>query len=145
MDSPVVIVSACLVGLRTRHDGKDALSEAALSALKGSVIVPVCPEQLGGISTPRPKAEIAEGDGRDVLSGSSRVMDENGRDVTANFIRGAEETLSIARLTGATAACLKERSPSCGVGSIKRDGVTVNGAGVTAALLEKNGVRVTGF
>lgn len=145
MDTPVIIVSACLVGLRTRHDGKDALSQAALSALEGSVIVPVCPEQLGGLPTPRPACEIPEGDGRDVLAGSSRVLDNTGADLTANFVRGAEETLKIARLIGATAAYLKEKSPSCGAISIKRGGQTIKGAGVTAALLEKNGLKVKGF
>lgn len=145
MDTPVVIVSACLVGLRTRHDGKDALSQAALSALEGSVIVPVCPEQLGGLPTPRPSCEIPEGDGRDVLTGSSRVLDNAGSDLTANFVRGAEEALKTARLAGATAAYLKEKSPSCGVKSIKRGGLTVKGAGVTTALLEKNGLKVRGF
>ncbi|MBI5588530.1 MAG: DUF523 domain-containing protein [Deltaproteobacteria bacterium] len=145
MDRPVVIVSACLVGLKTRYDGEDALSGPALSALKGTVPVPVCPEQLGGLSTPRPGCEITAGSGRDVLTGSSRVMDENGRDVTGNLLKGADEVLRIARLAGAKEAFLKENSPSCGVGSIKRGGTAIDGSGVTAALLEKSGIKVRGF
>ncbi len=144
MDSRVVIVSACLVGLKTRYNGEDALSETLVAALKDSVIVPVCPEQLGGLSTPRPASEITSGDGMDVLAGSSRVVDERGSDVTENLVKGAGETLKIARLAGATEAYLKERSPSCGVMTIKRGGVTVAGPGTTAALLKKNGLKVTG-
>lgn len=145
MDRPVVIVSACLVGLKTRYDGDDALSGPALSALKGSVAVPVCPEQLGGLSTPRPRCEITSGGGKEVLSGSSSVIDENGRDVTGNLLKGAQEVVRIARLAGAKEAFLKEKSPSCGVGSIKRGGTAIDGPGVTAALLERSGIKVRGF
>lgn len=144
MDTRTVIVSACLVGLKTRYNGEDAFSQAVLDALKDAVVVPVCPEQLGGLSTPRPACEITAGDGRDVLAGSSRVVDETGADVTENLIKGAGDTLKIARLAGADEAYLKERSPSCGVVSIKRGGVTVAGQGVTAALLKKNGITITG-
>ncbi len=144
MDPRVVIVSACLLGLKTRYNGEDALSETLVAALKDSVIVPVCPEQLGGLSTPRPACEITARDGSDVLAGSSRVVDERGSDVTENLIKGAVEALKIARLAGATEAYLKERSPSCGVMTIKRGGMTVAGQGTTAALLKKNGLKVTG-
>lgn len=144
MNCRVVIVSACLVGLKTRYNGEDAFSETLVAALKDSVIVPVCPEQLGGLSTPRPACEITAGDGADVLAGSSRVVDESGSDVTEDLIKGAMETLKIARLAAANEAYLKEKSPSCGVMKIKRGGVTVAGQGVTAALLKKNGLKVTG-
>jgi len=108
-------------------------------------MVPVCPEQLGGMNTPRPACEISGGDGHAVLSGSARVVDLNGTDMTEGFIRGAEETLKAAHLAGAQAAYLKENSPSCGVTMIKKGSRTESGYGVTAALLEKNSIKVTGF
>ena len=145
MDNSPVIVSACLLGLSTRYDGKDALNEEALSSLKGRPIVPVCPEQLGGLPTPRLKAAIDNGDGADVLSGLSRVMDEAGEDVTTKFIKGAKDTLKIALLTGAGEAYLKEKSPSCGSSIICRGDECVKGMGVTAALLVKEGIAVKGF
>lgn len=142
---PPVIVSACLVGLKTRHDGKDALNTEVLELLKGKPFIPVCPEQLGGLPTPRPRAEIREGDGFEVMARGSSVIDEYGKDVTPHFLKGASETLKAARLSGARTALLKEKSPSCGVKIIKRRGKTVKGAGVTAALLLKEGLKVKGF
>ncbi len=136
-DKPV-LVSACLLGLSTRYDGTDALDPGVLEAVKSRRVIPVCPEQLGGLSTPRPKAEIQGGDGRAVLAGKARVRDYNGADVTEKFIKGANEVLRIAKLTGATAMYSKERSPSCGVLSICR------GPGVAAALLMDAGLKVTG-
>lgn len=140
-----VIVSACLLGLKTRYDGRDALSTEAVSCLRGKTAIPVCPEQLGGLPTPRPKAGVQGGGGADVIEGGAEVMDENGSAVTANFLKGAQEVLKIARLTGARAAFLKEHSPSCGVSGISWHGETTEGPGVTAALLEKEGLRLKGF
>lgn len=140
-----VIVSACLLGLKTRYDGGDALSVEALKLLEGRSVVPVCPEQLGGLSTPRPRADITEGGGMEVLAGTSKVLDESGSDVTAQFIKGAKDVLEIARLTGASEAFLKENSPSCGIGTICRNGRRVPGIGVTAALLKKEGFAIKGF
>lgn len=143
-DKPI-LVSACLLGLKTRFDAGDAYSKDALASLEGRVIIPVCPEQLGGLPTPRPRAEIREGGGADVIEGRARVIDENGRDVTAAFMRGASEVLKVARLTGAAEAYLKEKSPSCGVESIKAGSNTIAGSGVTAALLERSGLTIKGF
>ncbi|MBI5454271.1 MAG: DUF523 domain-containing protein [Deltaproteobacteria bacterium] len=140
-----VIVSACLLGLKTRYDGGDALSAEALKELKGAIPIPVCPEVLGGLPTPRPRAEIGSGDGKDVLDGASSVIDENGGDCTALFLRGAEAVLEIARLTGAREAFLKEKSPSCGVTLISRKGADEKGLGVTTALLQKEGLETKGF
>ena len=145
MKTPPLIVSACLVGLDTRHDGRSSLCKAVLGLLKGHAFIPVCPEQLGGLPTPRPRAEIRECDGFEVMARGSSVIDENGGDVTGNFLKGASEVLRVARLAGATTALLKENSPSCGVSTIKRKGRTVKGPGVTAALLMKEGLRVKGF
>ncbi len=140
-----VVVSACLLGLKTRYDGGGALSPEAVNLLKGMLPVPACPEQFGGLSTPRPRAEITTGDGSDVLDGRSRVADENGRDVTGLFLRGAEAILSIARLSGAKKAYLKEKSPSCGVSIICRGSACIPGSGVAAALLKREGLEVKGF
>lgn len=140
-----VIVSACLLGLKTRYDGGDALSAEALKELDGAIPIPVCPEVLGGLPTPRPRAEIDNGDGTSVLDGTSKVTDENGRDRTASFIKGAEAVLEIARMTGARVAFLKEKSPSCGVTLISKKGASETGMGVTAALLQKEGLETKGF
>lgn len=142
---PPVIVSACLLGIQTRHDGGHARCEEALRRLAGRVAIPVCPEQLGGLPTPRPRASIQSGSGADVLAGRSHVTDSNGEDVTSRFIAGAQAVLQIARLTGATEAFLKEKSPSCGVTSIKRDDEVINGSGVTATMLKEAGIKVVGF
>ncbi|MCL4872718.1 DUF523 domain-containing protein [bacterium] len=140
-----VIVSACLLGLRTRYDGKDAYSIEAVTRLEGRAVIPVCPEQLGGLPTPRPASEIMDGDGTAVLAGAAKVIDEFGADVTLQFMKGAMDVLQIARITGSEEAFLKERSPSCGVGTICRDSICVNGTGVTAALLKREGLMVSGF
>lgn len=100
---------------------------------------------MGGLPTPRPRAELDCGSGADALKGEGRVMDERGIDVTENFVRGAQEVLKIARLSGAVEALLKEKSPSCGPTTVVRGGKTVAGEGVTAALLKTEGVAVKGF
>lgn len=145
MTEPPVIVSACLIGLNTRHDGKSALNEEILKLLAGRPFIPVCPEQLGGLGTPRTAAEIKGGDGKDVMEARARVIDDDGVDVTEQFLKGAEEVVKLARLTGAAEAYLKEKSPSCGVGAIYRKGALVNGRGVTAYALETIGISVKGF
>lgn len=136
------LVSACLIGVRCRYDGTDSFSKELVAALEGRPIVPVCPEQLGGLPTPRSAAEFQGGDGHDVLRGAARVVDREGRDITENFVRGARETLRIALMAGCEEAFLKARSPSCGVGEIYREGQLVPGDGVAAALLEQHGLRV---
>lgn len=140
-----VIVSACLLGLKTRYDGRDAFSLEAVSLLEGRPIVPVCPEQLGGLPTPRPPSEITGGDGDSVIDGASSVTDMAGSDLTLKFMKGAMDVLQIARLTGAAEAYLKDKSPSCGTSLICRDSKCISGMGVTAALLKREGMLVRGF
>ena len=139
------IVSACLAGVRCRYDG-DAKTDPRIEGLvRAGLALPVCPEQLGGLPTPRPPAEIQGGDGHDVLAGKARVINERGEDVTAAYIRGDRETLHLARLFGATEALLKGRSPSCGRDLIY-DGTFQrklrSGPGVTAACLQEAGIRL---
>ncbi|MHB0981165.1 MAG: 2-thiouracil desulfurase family protein [Thermoleophilia bacterium] len=139
---PPLLVSGCLVGLRTRFDGGHHRHEAVLDLAESFTLVPVCPEQLGGLGTPRPPAEIQAGCAAD---GGARVISRDGTDVSDEFRRGAESVLAVARIVGARAAVLKARSPSCGVGAIY-DGTftrTVRaGSGVTAGLLEREGLEV---
>lgn len=136
----ITLISACRLGIPCRYDGRASphrLDEETIEAL-GPSLVPVCPEQLGGLPTPRVPAEIQGGDGFDVLAGRARVVSRDGRDVTEHFVRGARQVLRITRITGATRMILQARSPSCGCRQIY-DGtfgdVLVEGVGVTAALL----------
>jgi len=143
--SDVVIVSACLLGLPTRYDGISAPSEEALSAIRDQILVPVCPEQLGGLSTPRSPYFLERGTGEDVLADRARVVNANGGDATENFLRGARTVVRIAELVGAREAWLKEKSPSCGVSWTTSTAGTAAGPGVATALLRSRGIRVHGF
>jgi uncharacterized protein YbbK (DUF523 family) len=141
MTEKTILCSACLLGVSCRYNAEAKTSEKALKLAEDHNVVLVCPEQLGGLPTPRPPSEIVH----DPESGAPRVIDRNGKDVTAEFVRGAEEVLRIARLTGAEEAVLKARSPSCGCGVVydgSFSGALVPGDGVTAALLKQNGLTV---
>ena len=137
-----MLVSACLLGVSCRYDGADRLCEA-VAALAGLYrLIPICPEQLGGLPTPRPPATINRGVGADVLDGEASLFDIDGRDVTGPFLRGAEQTLHIAGTVGAVAAVLKESSPSCGVRETNRRNRAVPGHGVTAERLRREGIPI---
>ena len=132
-----VLVSSCLLGINSRYDGSEQVDENILEVKDSYCLIPVCPEQLGGLETPRPPCEISEG----------KVINKDGRDVTLEFKKGAEETLKIAKMFGCEYAILKERSPSCGCGKIY-DGTfsskLIEGNGITADLLINNGIKVIG-
>lgn len=113
--------------------------------VQGLHVVPVCPEQLGGLATPRSPSEIVCGCGRDVIEGRSQVVATDGTDVTAQFLRGARAVAELAGLCGARRAILKEGSPSCGVSRIERAGERIEGEGVTTALLRRKEVEVEGI
>lgn len=138
----VLFVSACLVGVPCRYDGRDKRNHSINNLIRDSRVLFECPESLGGMPTPRLPSEITDGDGYDVLDGTSRVKNSEGGDVTEMFIRGARRTLEIIQKEGAAKAVLKSRSPSCGLSSIKRNGEEISGSGVTAALLKRNGIEV---
>jgi uncharacterized protein YbbK (DUF523 family) len=138
----VIIVSACLAGVACRYDGKGCPDEEVISLVETRRALPVCPEQLGGLPTPREPAEIQGGDGADVLEGKAIVLDRTGQDVSSNFAKGASEVLRLARLVGATEAIVKAESPSCGCGSISFRGKLVSGDGVTVSLLKQHGISV---
>ncbi len=124
------LVSACLIGLCTRYDAKIKTNSACLAFLQKHTYIPVCPEQLAGLATPRPAADIIGGDGFDVLDGKASVYTQDGQDVSQHFIHGAQQVLQIAKSQQVTAICLKARSPSCAV---------TGTMGVTAALLSRHG------
>ena len=135
---PIIMVSGCLLGISCRYDGKIINSPECRLELKrlGAIWIPFCPEQLGGLTTPRNAANIIRGDGHDVLDGAAKVITRSGEDVTKAFILGAEQVLTMAKQQATAAVFLKARSPSCGVGAR---------LGVTAALLVRNGFALKEF
>ncbi|MGY3334323.1 uncharacterized protein YbbK (DUF523 family) [Streptomyces filamentosus] len=140
-----VFVSACLRGVPCRFDGRHKASPEVEEALAGRTVVSFCPEVAGGLTTPRRPAELVGGDGHDVLDGTARVVEDTGRDVTAEFVEGARRALAAARHGGCTEALLMPRSPSCGRGTVYDGSFTgrpAAGDGVTAALLERHGIPV---
>ncbi|MCF3103213.1 DUF523 domain-containing protein [Streptomyces roseoverticillatus] len=140
-----ILVSACLRGVPCRFDGRHKASSEVNEALDGHDAVSFCPEVAGGLVTPRRPAELVGGDGHDVLDGAARVVEDTGRDVTAEFVDGARRALAAAQHAGCTEALLMPRSPSCGRGAVYDGSFTgelVPGDGVTAALLSRNGIAV---
>lgn len=137
-----VIVSACLLGLPTRYDAVALEGVSLPERFKGRTLIPVCPEQLGGLPTPRPPQEFRSGTGTDALEGRARVVNSQGADVTQSFIRASGAVCEIARALGATEALLKEGSPACGVTRVTVHGKKSTGMGVTAAALENLGLTL---
>ncbi len=141
----MIIVSACLAGKPCRYDGKAKPNDEIVALYERGEAVLVCPEEMGGLTTPRVPSEIAFGSGEDVLMGNARVIAKDGSDVTKEFMLGAQKTLYTAQSYGAKCAILKAKSPSCGCGMIYDgtfSGKLREGDGVTAALLKRNGVEV---
>jgi uncharacterized protein YbbK (DUF523 family) len=140
------LVSACLLGVNCNFEAKSYPTEQLIEEFKKGNLFPICPDVLGGLSVPRVPAEIQGGTGKDVIEGKAKVVNMQGEDVTDQFLKGAQEALRIAKVIGAKEALLTERSPSCGCGLIFdgsfKDKFIV-GDGVTAALLKKNGIKVT--
>jgi len=143
---PAVLVSACLCGVACNHEGRAARRDVRAELAGRFRVIPVCPEVVGGMTTPRVAAEIVGGTGDDVLAGTARVVDREGADVTAAYVRGATQAVDLARVAGVDRAVLKARSPSCGSTTVY-DGTFSRtqqpGAGVTAAALRAAGVVVT--
>ncbi len=140
-----ILVSACLLGVNCRYDGGNSRNENAIKHQQTDELVPVCPEEAGGLSTPRPAVEIVGGDGNDVLDGKARVMTADGQDKTMEVLKGAQHALEIAQSQGATSVIFKARSPSCGCGEVydgSFSGTLTSGDGVTTALLKRHGIDV---
>lgn len=135
----MILVSSCLLGKPCRYDGKSSRDEATIEYLKGKKYIEVCPEVLGGLNTPRDPAEIQ------IIDDEVRIINCKGIDVTKEFFKGAEEVLKIAKENNCTKAILKAKSPSCGCGKIydgSFSGKLIEGNGVTADLLIKEGIKV---
>ncbi|AYG00041.1 DUF523 domain-containing protein [Lactococcus allomyrinae] len=129
------LVSACLAGFPCRYDGKAKTDPEVVKLVKQGLAIPICPEQIGGLPTPRPAAELV----------GQRILSATGEDFTENFVRGAQETLRLAQEFGCTKAILKSGSPSCGFGQIYDgtfSGKMTAGMGITARLLWENGFEV---
>lgn len=131
-----ILVSACLLGCSCRYDGKSMPNEKVLGLSNDNILIPVCPEQMGGLSTPRNPSECQK---------DGRVLMNDGTDVTENYRRGAEMALTVAKLNDVDYAIMKAKSPSCGKGLIY-DGSfqkrLTEGNGITSDLLLKEGYKV---
>lgn len=141
----MILVSACLLGINCKYTGDNNKNYKVIDYLKDKQFIIVCPEQLGGLPTPREPSEIINMDGYAVLKGGTSVISNKSKNVTQNFVKGAEESLKIARIYKCKEAILKDGSPSCGVNYIYDgtfSGSKINGNGVTSALLKSNGIRV---
>lgn len=135
----MILISACLVGVNCKYDGGNNLNEKILELVKNGEAILVCPEQLGGLCTPRIPSEIS------IIDNNRHVIMKDGTDVTDNFEKGANEVLRLAKELNITKAILKSKSPSCGCGLIYDGTFTGNkiiGNGITAQLLMDNGIEV---
>lgn len=130
-----VLVSACLVGIKCRHNGKACINKKVISLIKKGKAISVCPEQLGGLPTPRPAVELVKG----------KALDKKGNNFTVQFNKGAQKVLAIAKLIGCKKAILKAKSPSCGNGLIYDgtfSGKLKKGDGILTSMLKKQGIKV---
>ena len=135
----MILVSACLIGLDCKYKGGNNLTPKILELMKTEDLVPVCAEQLGGFSTPRPPAEIR------IVDGKRKVFNINGEDVTEGFERGAKNILDLCLKLGMKKAILKSGSPSCGYGKVGDGtftGTKIEGNGILTQMLLDNGIEV---
>ena len=135
----MIFVSACLAGINCKYNGGNNYDERILKLVKEGKAIPVCPEQLGGLPTPRIPSEVKK------IDGKRYVFNTNGEDVTHNFVRGAEEVLALAKQLNIKKAVLKSRSPSCGKGKIYNGNFNkelTDDNGITAQILMDNGIDV---
>ncbi|MDR2977303.1 MAG: DUF523 domain-containing protein [Streptococcaceae bacterium] len=130
-----ILVSACLAGFPCRYDGSAKADIEVVDLVRDGRAIPICPEQLAGLPTPRAAAEII----------GEKVFTNTGEDITESFRRGAEETLKLARQFGCRRAMLKSKSPSCGFGKVydgSFSGKLIDGSGLTAKLLSESGIEI---
>ena len=130
-----ILVSACLLGTNCKYNGSNNKNDKVLEYIKDKEVIPICPEIMGGLPTPRTPSEIVD----------NKVLTKDGLDVTNNYLKGAEEVLYLAKLFNIKKAILKSKSPSCGKGKIY-DGTfnnkLIDGNGITTNLLINNGIEV---
>lgn len=135
----MILVSACLAGINCKYNGGNNYNEKVFNLVKEGKAIPVCAEQLGGLTTPRVAAEIC------YIDGKRHVLTKTGEDVTEQFEKGAQEILELVKKLNITKAILKSRSPSCGKGKVYDgtfSGKLIDGNGILAELLIENGIEV---
>ena len=135
----MILVSACLVGINCKYSGGNNYNKKVFDLVKEGKAIPICPEQLGGLNTPRKPVELK------VINGKRYAIDNEGNDLTENFERGALEVLNLAKNLNINKAILQPRSPSCGVNKIYSgnfDNKLVDGNGILTELLKQNGIDV---
>ncbi len=135
----MILVSACLVGINCKYSGGNNYNQKIFDLVKEGKAIPICPEQLGGLNTPRKPVELK------VINGKRYAIDNEGKNLTENFERGALEVLNLAKKLNIGKAILQPRSPSCGVNKIYSgnfDNKLVDGNGILAELLKQNGIDV---
>lgn len=135
----MILVSACLVGINCKYNGKNNYNEEIFNLVKEGKAIPVCAEQLGGLKTPRAPSEVR------IIDGKRYVINNKGEDVTLEFEKGAKEILELAKKLNIKKAILKSKSPSCGKDKIYSgnfDNNLVDGNGVLAEILLQNGIEV---
>lgn len=136
----MILVSACLAGYNCRYDGENCRNSKIAELVKNHNAIPVCPEVLGGLLTPRNPMEIVINDNKNIS-----VLDNKGNDLTEQMLKGAYECLKIAKLNKVSYAILKSNSPSCGYGQIYNGtftGILKEGNGITSQLLKDNGIEI---
>lgn len=139
------LISACLCGVNCKYNGLNNYNEICDKLFTSGKAILVCPEQLGGLPTPRIPSEII-GESSNILNNNNgSVIDKNGNDVTQQFVKGAKETLQIAKKLNIKKAILKDGSPSCGVNYIYNgnfNGSKIKGMGITAQLLKESSIDI---
>jgi len=142
----MILVSACLLGINCQYNCESDLTEKLLEFLKDKgEFIAICPEVLGGLPIPRDASAIVNGGEKDIDLKKVKVRSIKNKDVSNEFVKGAQRVLEIAKQNKVHLAILKAKSPSCGAGLIYDDTFTRNliaGDGITAAMLKKHGVKV---
>ena len=137
------LISACLCGVNCKYNGANNYNEKCNELFISGKAVLICPEQLGGLTTPRVPSEL-QGNAKDVIEGKGKVITKEGLDVTMEFIKGAKEVVEIAKKLPISAAILKEGSPSCGVNFVYDGSFNekkVKGRGITTEMLNEIGIK----
>lgn len=142
-----IMVSACLLGIKCTYNCEIRKNDEVIKLAKRKILIPFCPEQLGGMSTPRIGMSIVEGSGEAVLDYETKVMNEEYDDITSHFLMGAEESMKYATLFNVKIAIMRDKSPSCGVyqiynRKIGEEKYLVNGRGVSTAQLIRYGLKI---
>lgn len=138
----MIMVSACLAGLNTRYDGADCLDSRVAALVSSGEAIAVCPEQLGGLATPRNPVELRRTYSQITKAPDVYAIGSDGKDYTSALVKGAGETLKLAVKLKIRKAIFKDGSPSCGVKYIWCSGHKISGRGITTELLQKNNIEI---